>query len=91
MTRRQLGFVTFGFLALLFVVAAAVPLGGAVGAVLFVVVVALVGVWFFRFAPWGDLWEAADELGINPWWAVALVLTLGGGLLALRVALLSGG
>jgi hypothetical protein len=52
-------------------------------------VVVLVGVWYFRFAPWGDLWEAADEWGINPWWALALVLLLGAAWLAIRVGLLT--
>jgi hypothetical protein len=53
------------------------------------VVVVLVAVWYFRFAPWGDLWDAADEWGINPWWAVALVLILGAAWLAFRIGLLN--
>jgi hypothetical protein len=89
MTRRRLGFVTFGLLAALFVLAAAVPIGGAVGVLLFALVVVLVGVWFFRFGPDGDLWEAADEWGINPWWAIGLVLLLGAAWLAFRVGLLN--
>jgi hypothetical protein len=88
-TRRRLGFITFGLLAALFVLAAAVPIGGAVGVALFAVVVVLVGVWYFRFAPWGDLWDAADEWGINPWWAIALVLTLVAALFAFRIGLLN--
>ena len=65
MTRRQLGFVTFGLLAALFVLAAAVPVGGPVGVVLFAAVVVLVAAWFFRFGPHRDLWETPDEWGIN--------------------------
>jgi hypothetical protein len=88
-TRRRLGFITFGLLAALFVLAAVVPIGGAIGVALFAVVIVLVGVWYFRFAPWGDLWDAADEWGIKPWWAVALVLILGAAWLAFRIGLLN--
>ena len=89
MTRRRLGFFTFGLLAALFVLAAVVPVGGAAGVVLFAVVVVLVGVWLFRFGPEGDFWAAADEWGISPWWAVALVVVLGAIWLAIRVGLAS--
>jgi hypothetical protein len=88
MTRRRLGFVIFGLLAALFALALAVPLGGPLGIVLFGVVVLLVGVWFFRFHPDGDLWAWADEAGMDPWRAVALVLLLGAAWLAFRMGLL---
>jgi hypothetical protein len=91
MTRRRLGFVTFGLLAALFVLALAVPIGGALGVALFGVVALLVAVWFFRFSPHGDLWARGDDVGINPWWAVALVLIMGAAWLAFRVGLLEGG
>lgn len=91
MTRRRLGLVTFGLLAALFALVLAVPVGGALGVVLFGVVVVLVGVWFFRFGPHGDLWEAAGDFGVGAWWAVALVLVLGAAWLAFRVGLLTSG
>ena len=88
MTRSQLGVVTVGLLAALFVFTLLVPVGAALGIVLFVVVVALVGILFFRFHPAGDLWQVADEVGINPWWAVVLVLIAAAAWLAFRVGLL---
>ena len=62
-----------------------VPLGGVVGAALFAVVVALVGVWLFRFGPYGDLWEWAREAGVQPWLAVAAVLVVAGALMVWRL------
>jgi Flp pilus assembly protein TadB len=48
MTRRTLGLVTFGLFAALFLLAVAVPIGGALGAVLLAVVV-LFAVALFAF------------------------------------------
>ena len=91
MTRRRLGFVTFGLLAALLLFAVVVPVDGPIGVVLFAVAVVLVGVWFLRFGPDGDVWEIADEWGVNPWWAVALLLMLGLAWFALRLGVLNAG
>lgn len=86
MSRRTLAIVTFGLLGALLAVAVTVPVGRAVGAVLFAVVLLLVGIWFFRFAPWGDTWDIAREHRLNPWLFVGLVLLFGLGFTALRIA-----
>jgi hypothetical protein len=88
LSRKTLGLVTFGLLTALFVLALAVPIGGALGAVLFAVVVVLVGIWFFRFGPYGDVVDSSEELRVNPWLAVVLIVVLGAAFFALRVGLL---
>jgi hypothetical protein len=88
MSRRTLGLITFGLLAALFLLAVTLPIGGTLGAVLFAVVVVLVAVWFFRFSPHGDLWEWAEEVGINPWLGVVLVVLIAVAWLAFRLGLL---
>ena len=55
------------------------------GVALFALVVLLVGVWFFRFGPYGDAWEWAEEAGVNPWLLVALILLGGAALMAWRL------
>ena len=87
LNRRQLGFVTFGLLAALLVLVALVPIDGAAGIALFAVVVALVAIVFFRFAPWGDTWDAAEKLGVNPWLFAGFVLVVGLLFLAFRAGL----
>jgi hypothetical protein len=88
MTRRRLAAVTFGLIAALIVVALLVPLPTALDVAVFVFVVLLVGIWFFRFSPYGDAWVTADELGVNPWWIVVLVFAFGAAVFVLRLALI---
>ncbi len=87
MTHERLRVVVFGGLAGLFVATVAFSPRGIVGALLFAVVVVLVGIWFFRFAPYGDIWATAGNRGINPWLVVILVLALAIAGLALRLGL----
>jgi hypothetical protein len=88
MERRTLGLVTVGLLAAPFVLVVTVPIGGTVGAVLFAIVVVLLGVLFFRFGPSGDVWDAAERLGINPWLFVLLILVGAFVWMAFRIGLL---
>ena len=88
MERRTLGLVTVGLLAALFVLVVTVPIGGTVGAGLFAIVVVLLGVLFFRFGPDGDVWDPAEELGINPWLFVLLILVGAVAWMAFRIGLL---
>jgi hypothetical protein len=88
MERRTLGLLTVGLLAALFVLVVAVPIGGIVGAVLFAIVVVLVGVLLFRFGPAGDVWDAAEQLGINPWLFVLLIVVGAVVWMAFRIGLL---
>lgn len=90
-TKRTLGIVVFGLLAALLVVVAAFPPRGTAGIVMFAVVVVLVGVVFVRFNPAGDLWEAADELGVRPWFLVVAVVLLAAAWGILRLGLLEAG
>jgi hypothetical protein len=88
MSRRTLGLTIFGLLTALFLLAMTLPIGGTLGAVLFAVAVLLVAVWFFRFSPYGDLWDWAEEVGINPWLGVVLVVLFAAAWLAFRLGLL---
>jgi hypothetical protein len=88
MERRALGLITVGFLAALFVLVVTVPIGGTVGTVLFAIVIVLLGVLFFRFGPDGDVWGAAEQLGINPWLFVLLILVGAVVWMAFRIGLL---
>jgi hypothetical protein len=87
MERRTLGLATVGLLAALLVLVITVPIGGTVGVVLFAIVVVLMGVLFFRFGPDGDVWDAAEQLGINPWIFVLLILVGAVVWLAFRIGL----
>ena len=69
-------------------VASLVPLPQPVGLGLFVVVIALVGILFFRFNPDGDVWELSRSYGINPWLAVLFLLTAAILLFVFRVGLI---
>ena len=91
MTRRRLAALMSGLLAALFLLALLVPLPTALDAAVFVFVVLLVGIWFFRFSPYGDAWVAVGELGVNPWWIVVLVFALGAAVFVLRLALIDAG
>lgn len=57
----------------------------------FAVGVMLVGIWFFRFAPYGDIWVTAGDRGINPWLLVILVLALAVAWLALQLGFMTAG
>ncbi len=89
--QSSLGIVVFGLLAALLVVVAAFPPRGTAGIVMFAVGVVLVGVVFVRFNPAGDLWEAADELGVRPWFLVVAVVLLAAAWGILRLGLLEAG
>ena len=87
-SRRTLGRVTFGLLAALFALVLAFPIRGGLGVAVFAIVVVLVGVVFFRFHPAGDIWDISEEVGVNPWLAVVLLLVLAAIVFALRYELL---
>lgn len=85
--RQRLGmFSVLGLVALALLVSL-VPLSGVIAVAVFIVVLALVGVIFFRFSPRGDAWEEAAKLGMNPWLYVVVVLVLGIAFFLFRVAL----
>jgi hypothetical protein len=86
--RTALGATVVGLLLVTAVVAAALPLPDSVAVLLFVVVVILVGILFFRFNPDGDFWETARTLGINPWLGVLLVILLAIASFVVRVTLI---
>jgi hypothetical protein len=86
--RQRLGLVSVLGLLLLGLLVSLIPLGGAVGVVLFVVVLTLVGVLFFRFNPYGDIWDEAEHVSINPWLFAALIVGAAIAFFALRFALL---
>ena len=88
MSRQRLGFATFGLLVALFVLTITVPVGNTLAAVMFALVVVLVGIWFFRFNPDGDVWDWAEGWGVNPWLVVLAILLLVGALIAIRVGLI---
>jgi hypothetical protein len=88
MTRGRLRLITFGGLAMLFALVVAVPVGDMLGVVLFALVILLVGIWVFRFGPHGDAWDWAEELGMNPWLLILLILLLGAVWGAFRLGLL---
>ena len=86
--RTVLAATVVGLLVALAGVVLIVPIDGPLGVIVFIAVVCLVAILFFRFNPEGDVWELARGFGINPWIAVGLLLLVAGLLFLLRVALL---
>ena len=84
-SRQRLGLTAVGLLVLLGVVVSVVEIPALIAVPLFGVVVVLVGILFFRFHPYGDIWAEADELGVNPWVLVVVTLLAAGAWMAFRL------